>query len=168
MEEQQTIVIGADHGGYELKNQLVLFLQQDGYRVVDVGAAQNERVDYPDVAQSVAAKVSRPGYTDGGFSIARSAVGILVCGTGIGVSIAANKINGVRCALCHDHYTALMSREHNNANILALGGRTTGIEVAKDIVRVFIGTRFRGEHHTARIEKLHKLEKYKINLPLGC
>lgn len=83
----------------------------------------------------------------------------MLCGSGIGISIAANKIDGIRCALCHDHYTAKMSRMHNNANVLALGGRTTGPEVAKEMLDVFLEEKFMGQHHTGRVEKLSELEK---------
>lgn len=89
---------------------------------------------------------------------ARVAVGVLVCGTGIGISIAANKINGIRCALCHDHYTAKMARNHNDANMLSIGGRTTGIEVAKEILNTFLAEKFDGAHHTARLAKITALE----------
>jgi ribose 5-phosphate isomerase B len=109
-------------------------------------------VDYPDYAKLVAEKVLEK--TDG-----PRPVGILVCGSGIGISIAANKIKGIRCALCHDHYTSLMTRKHNDANILALGGRTTGVEVAKDIVDVFLNTAFEGNQHAVRVAKIHRLEQ---------
>ena len=99
---------------------------------------------YPDVAKIVCNQVLSK----------QADFGIVVCGTGIGISIACNKVEGIRCALCHDHYTAKMAREHNNANVLALGGRTTGEEVAKDITDTFLKTEFAGAHHIKRIEKL--------------
>ena len=101
-------------------------------------------MDYPDIGADVGARVVR----------GEAARGIVVCGTGIGISIAANKVDGVRCALCHDYYTALMARHHNNANVLALGGRTTGIEVAKQIVETFLTEQFDGGRHQRRLDKI--------------
>eukprot|EP01126_Amoeba_proteus_P040751 TRINITY_DN4364_c0_g1_i11.p1 TRINITY_DN4364_c0_g1~~TRINITY_DN4364_c0_g1_i11.p1 ORF type:complete len:110 (-),score=17.60 TRINITY_DN4364_c0_g1_i11:313-642(-) len=107
------------------------------------------KCDYPDVAKTLCSRIA-----NGEFER-----GILLCGTGIGISISANKIPGIRCALCHDHYTAMMSRQHNDANVLALGGRTTGEEVAKEIVDTFLGTEFLGMRHATRVHKISQLEK---------
>eukprot|EP00033_Pygsuia_biforma_P001862 GCRY01002082.1.p1 GENE.GCRY01002082.1~~GCRY01002082.1.p1 ORF type:complete len:172 (-),score=17.97 GCRY01002082.1:86-601(-) len=145
----KSIVIGADHGAFELKMVLVEYLKEKGIQVLDVGTFDGSRVDYPDIAASVCAKI-----VSGEFE-----KGIVCCGTGIGISIAANKIDGIRCALCHDHYTAKMCREHNNANVLALGGRVTGDEVAKDIVDVYLSTEFLGGRHATRVEKIMKLQE---------
>jgi len=153
--ENSPIYIGADHGGYDLKNVIVKHLQSQGKSVVDLGVHSNERVDYPDYAQKVAEKVLVPPATP---DIPRN-VGIALCGTGIGISIAANKFPGIRAGLCHDHYTAVLTRRHNDANVLALGGRTTGPEVAKEIVDAFLSTPFDGGHHAQRLEKIHALEK---------
>eukprot|EP00455_Lapot_gusevi_P012570 TRINITY_DN159_c0_g1_i1.p2 TRINITY_DN159_c0_g1~~TRINITY_DN159_c0_g1_i1.p2 ORF type:complete len:157 (+),score=65.84 TRINITY_DN159_c0_g1_i1:78-548(+) len=139
------IVIGADHGGYALKEELKEFMRTQNVEVIDVGTFNCEKVDYPDVAASVCEKVLSN----------EAEKGIVVCGTGIGISIAANKIEGIRCALCHDHYTALMARQHNDANVISIGGRTTGPEVAKEIVSVYLNTDFAGAHHVARVAKLN-------------
>lgn len=96
--------------------------------------------------------------TSAALNIVCSDQGILICGTGIGISIAANKINGIRCALVHDHYTAVLSKQHNNANVIALGGRTTGIEVAKECVTAFLSSAFEGGRHENRVSKIHALE----------
>ncbi|KAI9598890.1 ribose 5-phosphate isomerase [Syncephalis fuscata] len=148
-----SVYIGSDHAGYDLKLEIIEYLRSQNKNVVDVGCHSKERVDYPDYAPLVAEKVLEP--TDGPKN-----AGILVCGSGIGISIAANKINNIRCGLCHDHYDALMTRKHNDANILALGGRTTGVEVAKDIVDVFLTTAFEGKQHAVRVAKIHQLEKH--------
>jgi ribose 5-phosphate isomerase B len=115
------IAIGADHGGYAMKQELIEFLKTLSIECDDCGTHNAEKCDYPDVAKAVCAKVLSG-------AVER---GIVVCGTGIGISIACNKVEGIRCALAHDHYTAKMAREHNDANVLSLGGRTTGIEIAK-------------------------------------
>ena len=147
---KSAIFIAADHGGFELKNHLVKHLEATSRHVIDLGTHSTASVDYPDYASLVAEKVLLPTTPPN--------VGILVCGSGIGISIAANKIKGIRCGLCHDHYTAVMTRRHNNANVLALGGRVVGVEVAKEIVDAFLETAFDGGHHQARIDKIHALE----------
>ncbi|KAI8051301.1 sugar-phosphate isomerase, RpiB/LacA/LacB family [Syncephalis plumigaleata] len=147
-----TVYIGSDHAGYDLKVELIEYLRSQGKAVVDVGCFSKERVDYPEYAPPVAEKVLDT-------SASPKNAGILVCGSGIGISIAANKINGIRCALCHDHYDASMARKHNDANIVALGGRTTGAEVAKEIVDTFLTTGFDGNQHAIRVAKIHKLEQ---------
>ncbi|WP_025270515.1 ribose 5-phosphate isomerase B [Hippea sp. KM1] len=141
------VVIGSDHGGFELKERIKDFLRELGEEVEDVGVFSEESCDYPDIAKEVAIRVAQNG-----------SKGILICGTGIGMSIAANKIKGVRCALCHDAYTAEFARRHNNANILAFGGRTTGVEIAKQMVKIFLSTEFDGGRHQRRINKISDLE----------
>ncbi len=137
------IVIGADHGGYELKEQIRSLLGELGHGVEDVGCHSLESVDYPDIAAAVSARlVAGEGDT-----------GILICGTGIGMSIAINREPKIRAALCHDEYTARMSREHNNANVLCLGARVTGAGVAEAIVKAWLDTGFAGGRHQRRIAK---------------
>jgi len=144
------ISIGADHAGHELKEKVRALLVEMGNVVEDRGTkAPSPSVDYPDYAAAVARDVAS-GAADRG---------ILICGSGIGMSMAANRIPGVRAALCHDHYTARVSREHNDANVLCIGGRTTGMEVALDIVRTFLATSFEGGRHALRVEKIRKLEE---------
>ena len=119
------IYIGSDHGGFQLKKILIPFLKEQNIEVEDMGCFSEDRVDYPDMAKNVADKVVE----DTGSS------GILICGTGIGISIAANKVNGIRAALCHSEYEAEMTRKHNAANILCLGERVIGSELAKSVVK---------------------------------
>ncbi|KAL7752025.1 hypothetical protein RI367_002553 [Sorochytrium milnesiophthora] len=146
-----TVVFGSDHAGFALKDQLVKYVKEKYPKITvnDVGAHSEDRVDYPKYGQKVGELVSK----DINDPLP-STLGIAVCGTGIGISIAANKVSGVRCALCHDHYTGLMARQHNNANVLALGGRVVGVEVAKEVVDVFLTTRFLGQQHATRIGML--------------
>ncbi len=136
------IAIGSDHGGFALKEVVLPLLKELGHEVLDVGCYDKGSVDYPGIADMVCEKVST--------KIAEK--GILICGTGIGMSMAANKHDGIRAALCSDHYTAIMSREHNDANILCLGERVTGPGVAEEIVRVWLETSFGGGRHLRRIE----------------
>lgn len=138
------IAIGCDHGGYDLKNLIVSYLQDKGFEVSDLGTFSEESVDYPDFSNKVCQCV-RSGECERG---------ILICGTGIGMSIAANRYSDIRAALCHEAFTARMSREHNNANILCLGARVIGTEVALDIVRVWINTEFAGGRHQRRLDLL--------------
>lgn len=145
------IAIGSDHGGYALKEKIKEYLLNNGYNVEDFGCFSEESVDYPDYALKVAKAVSY-----GEFD-----AGILICGTGIGISIAANKVKGIRAALCHDGLTARLAKQHNNANILCLGGRTTGIETAKDIVDNWLGSEFEGGRHLRRINKIKNIEEKK-------
>ncbi len=141
------VFIGSDHGGFELKERIKEFLKEKGIKFEDVGCFNTEPVDYPDIAKSVALKVA-----------SYDSKGILICGTGIGMSIAANKVRGIRCALCHDAYTAEFARRHNNANIIAFGGRTTGLEIAKQMVEIFLNTPFDGGRHERRVKKIMELE----------
>lgn len=141
------IVIGSDHGGYELKEQVKDLLAELGHEITDVGCHSPESVDYPDIAQELSARV-----------VAKSSkCGILICGTGIGMSIAVNRDERIRAALCHDEYTARMSREHNDANVLCLGARVSGLGVADAIVRAWLSTEFAGGRHQRRIEKFSTL-----------
>lgn len=144
------IAMANDHGAYTYKLEIKKMLEQEGYTVIDCGTNSEESVDYPDYAKVCAEKV-----------LSKEAdLGIVLCGTGIGISIAANKIKGIRCGLCTNTTMARLTREHNDANILALGQRTTGIETCKDIVHTFIKTPFsKGERHKQRIEKISELEK---------
>ena len=143
------IIIGSDHGGYDLKQEIITFLQNEmNYEVNDMGCYDKNSVDYPDIAESVCNEVKKTGL-----------FGILICGTGIGISISANKINGIRCALCSDEYSAKMTRHHNDANVLALGGRTVGPELAKSIVQTFLTNDFDGGRHEKRVNKIKLLEE---------
>jgi ribose 5-phosphate isomerase B len=143
------IIIGSDHAGFRLKSFLIRALTLKGHEVEDLGTnAPDHPVDYPDFAAAVARKVVADS----------SAVGIVICGTGIGASISANKIAGVRCALVHDGYTARMAKEHNNANVLALGGRTTAEEIALDCVVTWLNATYQGGRHQPRLDKIAALE----------
>lgn len=143
------IAIGSDHGGFRLKEEIKDYLRQQGVEHTDFGTYSTASVDYPDIAQTVGEKV-----VAGEFER-----GILICGTGIGISIAANKVPGVRAALCGDVFSARMSREHNNANILALGERVIGSGLALMIVQTWLETEFAGGRHARRVEKIGALEK---------
>lgn len=138
----EVIAIASDHGGFDFKELLKTDLEKMGYGILDLGCHDSASVDYPDYANKMAAAILNE-------SVSR---GILVCGSGIGISIAANRHKHVRAALVHDALTARLCREHNNANVLVLGGRTTGIEVAKDCLKVFLSTDFEGGRHQNRID----------------
>lgn len=142
------IAIGSDHAGFQMKNEIIKHLEGGDYEVKDFGTFVEESVDYPDYAFAVANEVVG-GNVD---------LGILVCGTGIGISIAANKVAGVRCALCGDTFSAHSCREHNDSNILALGSRVIGTGLAFDIVDAFLAAQFQGGRHQNRIDKITKLE----------
>ncbi len=143
------ITIGSDHGAVELKDEVKKVLAEfEGVEVTDVGTFGKDSVDYPDIAEKVCADVVS-GAADRG---------IVLCGTGLGISIAANKIHGIRCALCNDVYSAKMSREHNNANVLAMGGRVLGFGPAGEIVRAWMTTEFAGGRHERRVNKIMALE----------
>ncbi len=137
------IAIGADHGGFELKQSLVAKLEDLGHEVIDMGTESAASVDYPEFAEQVCAQV-----LDGEVHF-----GILVCGTGIGMSMAANKYRGIRAALCDNEYSARMSREHNNANVLCLGDRVLGKGLAENIVEVWLSASFEGGRHQRRVDK---------------
>ncbi|MBU1239802.1 ribose 5-phosphate isomerase B [Myxococcota bacterium] len=140
----QHVFIGSDHGGFALKQELIEELRGMGVSHTDVGVHREESADYPDIARDLA-RVLLP---------FEGALGILLCGTGIGISIAANKIAGVRAALCSDEYSAAMARRHNNANVLCLGGRVIGPELAKSILHTFLTNTFEGGRHQRRVDKL--------------
>ena len=143
------ITIGSDHGGVELKDAVKKVLQEMNVDFEDVGTFGTNPVDYPDIAEKVCSEVLS----------GKSERGIVICGTGIGISIAANKFKGIRCALCNDVFSAKMSREHNNSNVLAMGGRVLGIGPASEIIRAWIETNFSGdERHNQRIAKISALE----------
>ncbi|MCX7714478.1 MAG: ribose 5-phosphate isomerase B [Clostridia bacterium] len=142
------IAIGSDHGGYELKNQIIDHLRSRGMEVKDFGIYSQDSMDYPDIAKPVCKAVLS----------GEAEQGILICGTGIGISIAANKIKGIRAALCTDVFSAKMAKQHNNANILCLGGRVTGPELAFMIADTWIDEKFLGGRHQNRIDKIHIME----------
>ncbi len=145
----QRVAIGADHGGYTLKEVLKPHLQSLGYEVVDCGTHSADPVDYPDIAYAVARLVA------GG----ECANGIVIDGAGIGSCMAANKVPGVRAAMCYDHATAVNSREHNHANVLTLGAGLIGVNLAKQIVQTWLATPFGGERHARRVEKIMAIER---------
>jgi ribose 5-phosphate isomerase B len=144
------IAIGSDHAGYRLKEEIVCYLKNEGYDYTDFGTCSTEPVDYPDVAQKIAEAVVAKEYDRG----------VIVCGTAIGVSMAANKVPGIRAAVCTDSFTARATREHNDANILTLGERVTGPGSALDIVQTFLTAEFSGaQRHQNRIDKITAIEK---------
>lgn len=143
------IAIGCDHGGIRLKNAVIKHLEEKGIQIKDFGTYSEASCDYPDYAVQVAEEVVAKNFD----------FGIVICGTGIGISIAANKVPGARAALCHDTFSAHATREHNNANILALGERVVGIGLALDIVDTFLGASFEGGRHEGRINKISEIER---------
>lgn len=143
------IGLGSDHGGVELKRSIADYLSGRGIQVVDYGTDTDQSVDYPDFGEKVAVAVTS-GEVDGG---------IVICGTGIGISIAANKIPGIRAALVTDPYMARMAKEHNNANILALGGRVISPEAARQMVAAWLDATYEGGRHQRRIDKISLLEE---------
>ena len=142
------LALGCDHGGYPLMQEVKKHLEEKGIEYTDFGTYSEESCDYPDFAEKAADAV-KSGACD---------FGILVCGTGIGISIAANKIHGIRAALCSDSYSAEMTRRHNNANMLAMGARVIGVGQALKIVDTFLSTDFEGGRHERRIQKITELE----------
>jgi ribose 5-phosphate isomerase B len=140
------IVIASDHAGVDLKARIVELIGEAGLEVQDLGPADTASVDYPDFAHAVAGAVAR----------GEAERGILICGTGIGMSLAANRHPEVRAALCHDAFTAEMARRHNNANVLCIGARSTGPGVAEQIVGIFLETAFEGGRHQRRVEKIER------------
>lgn len=144
-----TIAIGCDHAGVELKKEILSLLDALRIKYIDYGTETPESVDYPDFGEKVSEAVSS----------GKTKRGILICGTGIGMSIVANKFPGVRASLCNDLFTAKMSRLHNDANILVLGGRIVGKDLAKEIVRTWVSTPFEGERHCRRLEKISHIEE---------
>ena len=139
------IVLGSDSAGSELKKHILTFLDENGYEYIDCG----EHKDYPDIAETVCKKIVS----------GEAKRGILVCGTGIGISMAANKIKGIRAASCSDYFSAKYTRLHNDANVLCLGGRVIAQGLASELVNIFLTTEFEGGRHAARVEKIMKLEE---------
>ena len=145
------LVIGADHGGVELKAEIRKYLDAQGYEYHDVGTFTSEAVDYPDIGQAAAEYIAQ----------GKADLGIIICGTGIGISISANKVPGIRCALVSDVFSAKRTREHNNANMMALGARVIGPGLAIELVDAFLHTDFLKEEarHVKRVEKISAIEK---------
>jgi len=148
------VAIGSDHGGFKLKAEIVAYLEERKIPYRDFGTYSMDSVDYPDFALEVSGAVVKGEFQRG----------ILCCGTGIGVSIAANKVPGIRAALCHDTFSARMAAEHNNANIITLGERVIGPGLARDIVGAWLESEFVGGRHARRVEKISEIE----NRNLGC
>jgi len=140
----EIVAVAADHGGYELKTVLLPELRALGFDVLDLGTNSLESVDYPDFAERVAQAIEA----------GKASFGVLICGTGIGMSIAANRHRKIRAALCHDVTTARLARQHNDANVITMGGRVLGTETAKDCLKTFFSTSFEGGRHARRIAKL--------------
>ena len=154
-------IIATDHAGVEMKDFTKNLLESLNHTVEDLGPFSNDRVDYPDFAKKLSEKVVAEG---GNISEDRDwresgVFGILICGTGIGMSITANKVSGVRAGLCHDAYSSKMARAHNNANILCFGARTTGQGVVESIIEAWDSTSFEGGRHLDRVKKINKLDK---------
>ncbi len=142
------IAFACDHGGYELKDTIIKWLNDNGYEVVDFGCNSTASVDYPDYALPASQAVAR-GECD---------LGILVCGTGIGMSLCANKVKGIRAACCSDTFSAKMTRLHNDSNILCFGARVVGVGLAIELVRNFVESEFEGDRHIKRVEKVMAIE----------
>lgn len=144
------IAIGCDHGGYALKLELIKYLKEHNIEFTDYGC-NGEPVDYPDIAEKVCKEIVA----------GKAEKGVLICGTGIGISMAANKIKGIRAALCSDWYSAKYTRLHNDANVICMGGRTIGPGLATELLDVFLNTEFEGGRHAVRVDKIKKLEEDK-------
>ena len=145
----QKIVIGSDHAGYDLKQEIIAHLKSLGLEVLDVGTYSKDSCHYPEFAKALCQKIQTCEYK----------LGILICGTGIGMSMAANKCRGIRAACCSDSYSARLTREHNDANVLCFGARVIGPGTAEDMVDAFINTEFAGGRHQLRVDMLMDLEK---------
>lgn len=143
------IVIGSDHGGFRLKEALKKYLEGKGLEIKDVGCYDESSVDYPDIAAKLCPYVTSK----------QAEFGILICGTGIGISISANKHKGIRAAVCTDEYCAAKTKQHNNANVLCLGGRVVGEDLAKSILDAYMSASFEGGRHQNRIDKIADIEK---------
>ena len=143
------LAIGNDHAAVDMKNEIMAYLKDKGIEVVNVGTDTNERFDYP-VAAYRAAKLVASGEVDGG---------VLICGTGVGIGLAANKVKGIRCCICSDPYTAKLSKQHNNANMIAFGARVIGPETAKMIVDEWLGAGFEGGRHADRVALITEIEQ---------
>lgn len=142
------LAIGNDHVAVDMKNEITTYLEEKGYEIVNVGTDSPESFDYPISGYKVAQLVAS-GEVDGG---------ILICGTGIGISLAANKVHGIRCVTCSEPYSARLSRQHNNTNCVAFGARVIGIETAKDIVDAWLGAEFEGGRHQRRVDEVMEIE----------
>ncbi len=143
------IVIANDHAAIDMKFKIKEYIETLGYEVINVGIDEHEFCDYPDYAYKACMRI-----------INKDAdLGVLICGTGMGMSITANKIKGIRACACSEPYTARMSREHNDANVVCFGERVIGIETAKDIVKAFLDAEFKGAHHVARVKKIAEIEE---------
>ncbi len=151
-ERKPRLALGADHAGYRVKEHIKAYLEAAGYRVADFGTQSEESVDYPDYARQVAESVAA-GQND---------LGILVCGTGLGMGMTANKVPGIRAAVAHDTFTARMGREHNNANVLTIGARVVDENKAIEIVEAFLTASFAGGRHERRVEKIDQLDVPKL------
>lgn len=143
------IALGADHGGFELKEEIKKHLEEKGFEIKDFGTYTTDSCDYPDYALPVAEAVAKKEFD----------FGILICGTGIGIGIAANKVPGIRAALCSDTFSAHATRQHNDANILTMGARVVGPGLALDIVDTFLSAKFEGDRHIKRIAKIAAIEE---------
>ena len=144
------IALGADHAGFPLKQEVARALAEAGHQVIDLGTFSQDPADYPDYAKAVGAAIQR----------GEAERGILVCGSGVGASVAANKLRGIRAGLCHDTYSARQGVEHDDMNVLVLGARVIGVELALELVRAFLGARFSGqERHLRRLNKVKALEE---------
>lgn len=149
------IIIGADHGGFELKESIKRHLEAlGGYEITDCGAYSTDSVDYAEIAYKACKKITE--------STAGETLGILCCGTGIGISIAANKVKGIRAACCSDYYSAKYTRLHNDANVICMGGRVVGSGLANEMVDVFLNTQFEGGRHQRRIDQITAIENGKF------
>ena len=144
----EIVALASDHAGVDLKGDLSEEIKKQGHEVLDFGPATTTSVDYPDFAVKVAQAIAER----------RATLGVLICGTGIGMSITANKVDGVRAALCHTEFEARMSRMHNDANVLCLGQRVIGVGLAIEILKAFLGASFEGGRHAGRVEKIRQLE----------
>lgn len=142
------IIIGNDHAAVEMKKEIAKYLEELGHEVVNFGVDTSESCDYPKIGEKVGRAVAA----------GECGCGILICGTGVGISIAANKVKGVRAAVCSDTTTAKLVKQHNNANILAFGARIVGVEAAKDIVKTYLEAEFQGGRHQIRIDMIHDIE----------
>ena len=142
------VAIGADHAGFEIKEKIKSFLVKEGHEVIDLGTNSAESVDYPDFADKVAKSVAS----------GKAKFGALFCGTGIGMSMAANKIKGVRAAVCHNEYVAEMSRKHNDANVFCAGARVLGGEAIEKLLKLWLATQFEGGRHEGRVSKINNLD----------
>jgi len=146
--KQETIIIGSDHAAYQMKETIKSYLESEGFTIEDAGAPGTDSVDYPDFGIKVASTISS----------GKHKRGILMCGTGLGMSMVANRFPGVRAALCDDIFSAVMSRRHNDANILVMGGRVIGDVLAKEVVKAWLKTEFEGGRHKDRLDKFDRID----------